>query len=110
MYWHRINGAMKPSAEGMQKWDAVSKIFGCLPVSGKNYIRVRYIYLEVCVEIWRICHADRDDAETGWNPCDIPAREYLSAKTKMPDRFWGCNVGGTFCDQAVLIRWNWLPV
>ena len=35
----------------MQKSDAVSKILRFVPVSGKNYIRV---------EIWRICHADRD--------------------------------------------------
>lgn len=43
--WHRINGAMKPSAGGCQKSDAVSKILRFVPVSGKNYFRVRMQYL-----------------------------------------------------------------
>ena len=45
----------------MPKSDAVSKILRFVPVSGKNLHPCEdAISLEVCVEIWRICHADRD--------------------------------------------------
>ncbi len=44
----------------MQKSDAVSKILRFVPVSKKLHPCEDAVSLEVCVEIWRICHADRD--------------------------------------------------
>lgn len=45
----------------MQKSDAVSKILRFVPVSRKKLHPCEdAVSLEVCVEIWRICHADRD--------------------------------------------------
>lgn len=44
----------------MQKSDAVSKYFGLFRFREKLLPCEDSVSLEVCVEIWRICHADRD--------------------------------------------------
>lgn len=60
MYWHRINGAMKPSAGGCKNRMRFQKYFGLFRFREKLHPCEDAVSLEVCVEIWRICHADRD--------------------------------------------------
>lgn len=60
MYWHRINGAMKPSAGGCKNRMRFQNTSVCSGFGKKLLPCEDAVSLEVCVEIWRICHADRD--------------------------------------------------